>query len=78
MRQCETTFSQSIVAGNMSKYYAGDKPTGAEVRSAFVNFFRDKKSHVNIPSSATIPHSDPTLLFANAGMNQVCPATLIA
>ena len=55
----------------MSKFYVGDKPTGAEVRSAFVDFFREKKAHVNIPSSATIPHSDPTLLFANAGMNQV-------
>ena len=55
----------------MSKFYAGDKPTGAETRKAFVDYFCQKNQHVNIVSSATIPHNDPTLLFANAGMNQV-------
>jgi hypothetical protein len=53
------------------KYYKGDKPTGAEVLQGFVDFLVKKKAHVNIKSSATIPHNDPTLLFANAGMNQV-------
>jgi alanyl-tRNA synthetase len=66
--------SHFTLAGAMSseKYYAGEKPTGAEVRRAFVDFFCQKKEHVNIVSSATIPHADPTLLFANAGMNQAC------
>ena len=53
------------------KYYAGSVPTGAEVRSKFISFFSEKKEHTFVPSSATIPHDDPTLLFANAGMNQV-------
>ena len=39
------------------------------IRSAFFQFFKDR-GHVHIPSSSTIPFDDPTLLFANAGMNQ--------
>jgi alanyl-tRNA synthetase len=40
------------------------------VREEFFAFFRSK-NHVFIPSSPTIPFEDSTLLFANAGMNQV-------
>lgn len=42
-----------------------------QVRSTFIDFFTKNHQHVHVPSSATIPHDDPTLLFANAGMNQV-------
>lgn len=41
-----------------------------KVRSTFIKYFEDN-GHVFVPSSSTIPHDDPTLLFANAGMNQV-------
>ena len=44
--------------------------TATETRSAFLDFFKAKKAHVYAHSSSTIPHDDPTLLFANAGMNQ--------
>ncbi|KAF8070257.1 tRNA synthetases class II (A)-domain-containing protein [Lyophyllum atratum] len=41
----------------------------AKVREQFFTFFRSK-NHTFVPSSPTIPFDDPTLLFANAGMNQ--------
>ncbi|MCB1107281.1 MAG: alanine--tRNA ligase, partial [Chlamydiia bacterium] len=40
-----------------------------EIRKKFLNYFKEKK-HVIVPSSPTVPHDDPTLLFINAGMNQ--------
>ncbi|KAH7097232.1 tRNA synthetases class II (A)-domain-containing protein [Auriculariales sp. MPI-PUGE-AT-0066] len=43
--------------------------TAAAVRQAFFDFF-DQQQHTFVRSSSTIPHDDPTLLFANAGMNQ--------
>src|SRR5215472_15157142 len=44
-------------------------PTGAEIREQFLRFF-EQKGHRRVHSSQLVPHNDPTLLFANAGMNQ--------
>ena len=40
-----------------------------EIRNAFSNFFI-KHGHEKLPSSSLVPYNDPTILFANAGMNQ--------
>jgi len=43
--------------------------TGAEIRSAFIGFFR-QRGHEVVPSASLLPEKDPTLLFTNAGMVQ--------
>ncbi|SJM95840.1 alanyl-tRNA synthetase [Crenothrix polyspora] len=45
------------------------KMTSAELRSAFLEFFR-QRGHAVEPSSSLVPGNDPTLLFTNAGMVQ--------
>uniref|UniRef100_A0A674AE75 alanine--tRNA ligase n=1 Tax=Salmo trutta TaxID=8032 RepID=A0A674AE75_SALTR len=44
--------------------------TAAQIREKFIDFFH-LHEHQYVHSSATIPLDDLTLLFANAGMNQV-------
>jgi len=41
----------------------------ADIRNAFFEFFISKQ-HEKVASSSLIPAQDPTILFANAGMNQ--------
>ncbi len=43
--------------------------TAEQIRTGFIDFFRSK-DHKFVPSSPIVPIGDPTLLFANAGMNQ--------
>ena len=41
----------------------------SDIRKAFLDYFASKE-HKVLPSSALVPHNDPTLMFTNAGMNQ--------
>lgn len=43
--------------------------TGSEIRSRFLEFFREK-GHTVVGSDLLVPKNDPTLLFTGAGMNQ--------
>jgi len=43
--------------------------SAADVRAAFLEFFRGQ-SHMVMPSSSLVPANDPTLLFTNSGMVQ--------
>ena len=43
--------------------------SSSDIRSAFLNYFRDK-DHEIVASSPLVPGNDPTLLFTNAGMVQ--------
>ena len=45
--------------------------TAAQIRSSFLEFFREKQ-HTVVPSASLMPQS-PGLLFTNAGMNQFVP-----
>lgn len=45
--------------------------TANDIRRIFIDYFKEKRDHIYVHSSSVIPHDDPTLLFANAGMNQV-------
>jgi alanyl-tRNA synthetase len=47
----------------------GRAMTADEIRAAFLAFFASR-GHRAVRSSSLVPESDPTLLFANAGMNQ--------
>ena len=48
--------------------------TSAEIRTSFLDFFRQRQ-HTIVPSSSLMPDS-PNLLFTNAGMNQFVPIFL--
>src|SRR4051812_2579612 len=43
--------------------------TGNQIRQRFLDFFAER-GHRVVRSSSLVPANDPTLLFANAGMNQ--------
>jgi alanyl-tRNA synthetase len=51
------------------KKYDKKMLTGSEIRRKFLDYFV-AQGHREVRSSSLVPANDPTLLFANAGMNQ--------
>ncbi|MBQ8135940.1 MAG: alanine--tRNA ligase, partial [Clostridia bacterium] len=49
--------------------------TSSELRSLFIQFFKDR-GHAVIPSASVIPENDPTVLFTTAGMHPLVPYLL--
>ena len=52
---------------SLIKFDKMKKMTSAELRAAFLEFFK-QRGHSVQPSSSLVPGNDPTLLFTNAGM----------
>jgi hypothetical protein len=78
-RRATTVFStrwQSSMATPLTSTSGSELPWPARrVRQAYIDYFASQ-GHTFWPSSSTIPYEDPTLLFANAGMNQYKPIFL--
>jgi len=55
--------------GAKKSLYKGSPMKSKEIRQKFLDFFK-RHGHEVVASSSLIPAEDPTLLFANAGMNQ--------
>ena len=67
-RSVKSVFQSSFVVAKGLKMDAS--LTSKQIRQMFIEYF-EKESHVHWRGSSTVPHDDPTLLFTNAGMNQV-------
>lgn len=68
------TTSAAAGGGAAADAGAGEWPV-ERIRGTFVRFFGERE-HTHYVSSPVVPHDDPTLLFANAGMNQFKPIFL--
>lgn len=65
-----TPFPPSVVFTDARRLEFWNAP---RVRETFLKYFAEACGHTFVPSSSTIPHDDPTLLFANSGMTQFKP-----
>lgn len=65
----------SMASGDVSSTFNRDVWPAAKIRDTFIQYF-EQRGHVHCRSSPVVPLDDPTLLFANAGMNQFKPLFL--
>ena len=72
-RKSLNSIAFQVVTRTMSN--SAPKWPAAKVRDTYLEYFKNR-GHTYWPSSSTIPYDDPTLLFANAGMNQYKPIFL--
>lgn len=47
--------------------------TQATLRTAYLQFFKDRHNHAIIPGASLVPENDPTVLFTTAGMHPLVP-----
>lgn len=73
--ETRTRMSTMRPSTSQSNSQFGDWPA-EKVRKTFFDYFTAQHAHTFVHSSSVIPFDDPTLLFANAGMNQYKPIFL--
>jgi alanyl-tRNA synthetase len=73
LEDISTTVSTMKIDGELTPE---QKWPANRIRSTFINYFVEKRGHTFWPSSPVVPVNDPTLLFANSGMNQYKPLFL--
>src|SRR3989338_3798831 len=65
-----------MLSSRKGMLYATISPmTSEQIRTAYLNFFKEK-GHTVIPSASLVPENDPTTLFTGSGMQPLVPYLL--